>query len=81
MIVTGIEKKNVTVELNEGAINDIVERKIRNMFDLPEKAFIDNGYVWVEDSQDKFYKNNPVVREATLEDSAAFIVLDKLKNK
>lgn len=83
MIVTGTKIEHTQVELNEETIRQVIKQKLCQVFDLPFHYDIelDEGMVWVHDLRgDGFFDpKRTILREATTEDCAAFLVLEKLK--
>jgi len=82
MKVTGIKSERVNIEIADREITDIIINKIHKAFNIPTQTWINNEGIlmkWTEYHTSHSWTEDTVVREATEEDKAAFLVMSKLK--
>jgi len=82
MKVEGIKKERVTVEISDREITQIIINKILKTFEIPPQSFIsDEGKLmeWKEYHTSHSWIQDRKIRDATNEDKAVFLVINKLK--
>jgi len=83
MRVTATHSKRIEVELDDSTVKQIVIGEFRNIFDLPETAYIKDDKVMISKeyyTSHSWYEEE-IVREATEEDKIAIQVLRKLQKE
>lgn len=85
MKVNATHKKAIEVELDDFTIREIVITQFCNIFDLPKNVYIDGGgkirsSIRVDDGI-ATWNASTVIRDATEEDKAAILILQKLQQE